>query len=220
MLLAVVVLARSPPESARGRWREHGPQRPEISAYSHGHLTRVGPYRYCNVLNPTDCDTPKTEGELAVNSRDPVQLSVPPSIGRAPWWLLRVYEDSAIPATTFYRPDSRLAVTIPTVDPHAGRLSGIAVQLMTVVVDRAGEVQGYRTPNGRSGRCGINTLAANSVSNVVLRLLQTRRVRVVALVLQFMLLLTLVLGHLPGILGIQIGVAAGVLVHARSFSQP
>ena len=100
--------------------REHGPQRPEISAYSHGHLTRVGPYRYCNVLNLDRLRYPaRPQGELQVNSRDPVQLSVPPSIGRAPWWLLRVYEDSAIPATTFYRPGDRLAVTIPTVDPHA-----------------------------------------------------------------------------------------------------
>jgi Protein of unknown function (DUF2771) len=143
VLLAVVLLASI--AAGVGAWmlaREHGPQRPEISAYSRGHLTRVGPYRYCNVLNLTECEVPQTEGELRVNSSDPVQLSVSPSIGRAPWWLLRVYEDSAIPATTFYRPGSRLAVTIPTVDPHRGRLNGIAVQLMTVVVDRSGEVQG------------------------------------------------------------------------------
>jgi hypothetical protein len=143
VLLAIVVLASI--AAGVGAWaltREHGPRRPEISAYSHGHLTRVGPYRYCNVLNLTDCDIPQTEGELPVNSRDPVQLSVPLSIGRAPWWLLRVYEDSATPATTFYRPGDRLAVTIPTVDAKHGRLSGIAVQLMTVVVDRSGEVQG------------------------------------------------------------------------------
>ena len=143
VLLAIVVLAAV--AAGVGAWalvRGHRPQHPEISAYSHGHLTRVGPYRYCNVLDLTDCQVPQTEGELVVNSREPVQLSVSPSIGRAPWWLLRVYEDSAIPATTFYRPGSRLAVTIPTVDPHHGRLSGIAVQLMTVVVDRSGEVQG------------------------------------------------------------------------------
>ena len=143
VLLAIVVLAGA--AAGVGAWAlvgQHGPQHPEISAYSRGHLTRVGPYRYCNVLNLTDCEVPQTEGELVVNSHEPVQLSVPPSIGRAPWWLLRVYEDSAIPATTFYRPGSRLAVTIPTVDPHHGRLRGIAVQLMTVVVDRSGEVQG------------------------------------------------------------------------------
>jgi hypothetical protein len=143
VLLAIVALAVV--AAGVGAWalvRQPGPQHPEISAYSHGHLTRVGPYRYCNVLNLTDCEVPETEGELIVNSHEPVQLSVPPSIGRAPWWLLRVYEDSPIPATTFYRPGSRLAVTIPTVDPHRGRLSGIAVQLMTVVVDRSGEVQG------------------------------------------------------------------------------
>jgi anti-sigma factor RsiW len=66
----------------------------------------------------------------------------------------------------------------------------------------------------------VSHLPRTLVSNVVLRLLQTRRVRVVALVLQLILLLTLVLGHLPGILGIWIGVAAAVLVHARSFSEP
>src|ERR1700722_7695351 len=57
------------------------------------------------------------------------------------------------------------------------------------------------------------------VCNVVLGPRQTRPVGVRALVLQLTLLLTLVLGHLPGILGIRIG-AAGVRVHARSFSEP
>jgi len=143
VLLTIAVLAAA--AAGVGAWvlvGQHAPGRPEISAYSHGHLARVGPYRYCNVLDLTDCQTPQTQGELPVNSHDPVQLSVAPSIGRAPWWLLRVYEDSVIPATTFYRPASRLAVTIPTVDPQHGRLTGIAVQLMTVVVDRSGEVQG------------------------------------------------------------------------------
>jgi hypothetical protein len=128
-----------------GAWavaRKPGPLRPEISAYSAGHSTRVGPYRYCSVLDLTDCQNAGSEGELKVNSRAPVQLSVPTSIGQAPWWLLTVYEDSAIPATTFYRPGSRLAVTIPTVDPQHGRLTGIAVQLMTVFVDPSGAVQG------------------------------------------------------------------------------
>jgi Protein of unknown function (DUF2771) len=144
VLLAILVVLASAAAGV-GAWalaREHGPLRPEISAYSHGHLTRVGPYRYCNVLDPNDCQTPEAQGELRVNSRDPVQLSVPPSIGGAPWWLLRVYEDSANPATTFFRPGNRLAVTIPTVDPHHGRLTGIAVQLMTLVVDQAGELHG------------------------------------------------------------------------------
>ena len=143
VLLAVVVVLVS--VAGVGAWvlaRGHGSAHPEISAYSHGQLTRVGPYRYCNVLNPNNCQTPETQGELRVNSRDPVQLSVPPAIGQAPWWLLRVYEDAANPTTTFFRPGSRLAVTIPTVDPHLGRLTGIAVQLMTLVVDRSGELHG------------------------------------------------------------------------------
>ena len=45
-----------------GTWllvRRTGPQQPEISAYSHGHLTRVGPYLYCDVLNLNDCQSPQ-----------------------------------------------------------------------------------------------------------------------------------------------------------------
>lgn len=127
-----------------GTWllvRRPGPQQPEISVYSHGHLTRVGPYLYCNVLNLDDCQTPQAQGELKVTDRYPVQLSVPEAISRAPWRLLQVYEDPANTATTMFRPGTRLAVTIPTVDPHRGRLTGIVVQLLTLVVDPSGELR-------------------------------------------------------------------------------
>lgn len=127
-----------------GTWllvRQPGPQRPEISAYSHGHLTRVGPYLYCNVLNLDDCQTPQMQGELPVSEHYPVQLSVPEAISRAPWRLLQVYEDPANTATTLFRPGTRLAVTIPTVDPQRGRLTGIVVQLLTLVVDPSGELR-------------------------------------------------------------------------------
>jgi hypothetical protein len=108
---------------------------PEISAYTHGQLVRVGPYRYCDVFVITRCDTPETIGELVVTSRDPVQLSVPAAIARAPWVLIRAYEGGGEPAVEEFRPDTKLAVTIPTVDPHRGRLTGIAVQLPTLVRD-------------------------------------------------------------------------------------
>jgi Protein of unknown function (DUF2771) len=142
LLAAVVVLASA--GAGLGAWllaRERGPQRPEISAYTHGHLTRVGPYLYCNVLNLGDCQTPQALGELPVNERDPVQLSVPTVIGRAPWRLLRVYEDPTNTTSTLFRPDSRLAVTIPTVDPQRGRLTGIVVQLLTLVLDSGGDLR-------------------------------------------------------------------------------
>jgi Protein of unknown function (DUF2771) len=142
-VLAVLVLLASTAAGV-GAWllaREHGSLQPEISAYSHGHLTRVGPYLYCKVLDLDDCQTPQVQGELPVNARDPVQLSVPTAIGRAPWRLLRVYEDPANTTPTVFRPNTRLAVTIPTVDPQRGRLSGLVVQLMTLVVDTAGEVR-------------------------------------------------------------------------------
>ncbi|MDX1890163.1 DUF2771 domain-containing protein [Mycolicibacterium sp. 050158] len=115
--------------------RTPAPKHPEISAYTHGQLVRVGPYRFCDVFEITECDVPKTVGELDVTSRDPVQLSVPPAIARAPWVLIRAYEGGAEPTVDEFRPDTKLAVTIPTVDPRRGRLTGIAVQLPTLVRD-------------------------------------------------------------------------------------
>jgi hypothetical protein len=120
--------------------RDPAPLHPEISAYTHGQLVRVGPYRFCDVFEITKCDVAETIGELVVTSRDSVQLSVPPSISRAPWVLLRAYEDSGGSVVEEFRPNSRLAVTIPTVDARRGRLTGIAVQLPTLVRDEQGNV--------------------------------------------------------------------------------
>jgi hypothetical protein len=88
LLSIVAVLAVGAGIGAWALAREQGPLRPEISAYSDGHSTRVGPYRYCSVLDLTDCQSARSEGELCVNSLVPVQLSVSTSIGQAPWWLL------------------------------------------------------------------------------------------------------------------------------------
>ncbi|KAA1248944.1 DUF2771 domain-containing protein [Mycobacterium simiae] len=143
VLIAVLALLLSIGAGV-GAWllvRDSGPLRPQISAYSHGHLTRVGPYMFCNVLRLDDCQTPQTQGELPVTERDPVQLSVPRAIARAPWRLLQLYEDPANTTATIFRPDSRLAVTVPTVDPQRGRLTGIVVQLLTLVVDPSGELR-------------------------------------------------------------------------------
>ena len=116
--------------------RDEAPQLPQISAYSSGHLARVGPYRFCHVFDPTDCIVPADSGELPVNSRQPVQLSVPTAISRAPWVLLRSYENDDL--VDFIAPGTRLAVTIPTVDATRGRLTGVVVQLPTWVRDEAG----------------------------------------------------------------------------------
>jgi hypothetical protein len=137
-LIAVLVLVLCAGAGV-GAWllvRESGPQRPEISVYANRHFVRVGPYLYCSVLHPDQCENPQTQGDLKVNERGPVQLSVPDAIGRAPWRLLQVYDDPADTTATLFRPDSRLAVTIPTLDPHRGRLTGIVVQLLTLVIDR------------------------------------------------------------------------------------
>jgi hypothetical protein len=133
----VVVVASAVTGVLIWRLAAHPPAKhPEISAFSHGELVRVGPYRYCEVLNPTDCETPKIDGELAVDPKHTVQLSVPPEIAKAPWVLVRSYEGADV--VDEFRPDTKLAVTIPTVDPHRGRLFGIAVQLPTLVRDEAG----------------------------------------------------------------------------------
>ncbi|OBA64520.1 hypothetical protein A5647_01795 [Mycobacterium sp. 1100029.7] len=127
-----------------GTWwllRKPGPQAPEISVFSHGQLVHVGPYLYCNVLNLNDCQQPQAQGELRITGRYPVQLSVPEAISRAPWRLLQVYEDPANTATTMFRPGTQFAVTIPSVDPKRGRLTGIVVQLLTLVIDASGELR-------------------------------------------------------------------------------
>lgn len=132
-LVAVVILA-SVGTGVLVWWlssNDDSPKYPEISAYSHGHLVRVGPYRYCEVLNPTNCEVFQDQGELPVTESDAVQLSVPPAIARAPWVLLRQYEDSDV--VEEFRPGTRLAVTIPTVDPRRGKLTGLAVLLPTLV---------------------------------------------------------------------------------------
>lgn len=132
-VLAVVVVLASAGAGVL-IWRmagEETPDYPEISAFSRGQLARVGPYRYCEVLNPTNCRVFEEQGELPVTERDPVQLSVPEAIAKAPWVLLRQYEDSDV--LEEFRPDSRLAVTIPTYDPRRGKLTGIAVLLPTLV---------------------------------------------------------------------------------------
>ena len=144
MVVVVVVLAAA--GAGLVAWlvvRDAPPRRPEISAYSHGHLARVGPYLYCNV-KLTDCQYPQTLGELPVNRRNPVQLSVPTAIGHAPWRLLRVYEDPEDTTDEVFRPDTRLAVTIPTVDPHRGRLTGVVVQLLTLAIGADGELTEVR----------------------------------------------------------------------------
>lgn len=108
---------------------------PEISAFTGGELTQVGPFLYCNVLDLNDCETPENQGELRVTERNRVQLSVPGAIASAPWRLVVVYEDADNSTVSTFRPDTRLAATIPTVDPQRGRATGLAVQLLTLVTD-------------------------------------------------------------------------------------
>ncbi len=137
-----VLLAAAGAGAGAWAWARHpGSTQPEISAYSRGQLTRVGPYFYCSVLDLNDCATPQTQGELAVADRTPIQLSVPAAIGGAPWRLMQVYQNPADTTATVFRPDARLAVTIPTVDPQRGRLQGFAVQLLSLAVDQQGEVR-------------------------------------------------------------------------------
>lgn len=118
-----------------------GEQLPEISAFTGGHLTRVGPFLYCNVLDLNDCATPENQGELRVTERNRVQLSVPEAIAAAPWRLVVVYEDPDNTTISTFRPDTRLAATIRTVDPQRGRVTGLAVQLLTLVTDESEEIR-------------------------------------------------------------------------------
>ena len=137
-LLAVVVLVASAAAGAAAYlWSRDSVSRlPEISAYSRGETSRVGPYFFCNVVDLNDCVRDGTQGALQVDDREPVQLSVPASIGRAPWRLLKVYEDDRNTTATVFKPGSRLAATIPTLDKQRGRVVGVVVQLLTIVRDQ------------------------------------------------------------------------------------
>ena len=141
IIAALVVLTAA--AAGVGAWRltrGHGSTLPQVSAYSRGTTVRVDPYLYCNVLDLNDCVKSGAQGELTVNARYPVQLSLPTAISRAPWRLLRVYEDERDTTTTAYRPGTQLAVTVPTVDPQRGKLTGVVVQLLTLVQDQNGEL--------------------------------------------------------------------------------
>lgn len=145
-LAALVVLASA--GAGVGAWllaRGSAPRQPQISVYSSGQLTRVGPYLYCNVLNLNDCQVTEAQGELAVDAHNAVQLSVDRKIGRAPWRLLQVYQDPADTTTTAFRPGGTRAVTIAAVDPQRGPLSGLVVQLLTLVADPGGQL--YDVPH-------------------------------------------------------------------------
>ena len=54
---------------------------------------------------------------------------------------MQVYEDTQNTTVSTFRPDTRLAVTIPTEDPQRGRLTGLAVQLLTLVTDENDEIR-------------------------------------------------------------------------------
>ncbi|MCH9720700.1 MAG: DUF2771 domain-containing protein [Actinomycetia bacterium] len=142
-LAVLVVLAAA--GAGVGAWRlvrDHAASSlPQISAYSQGTTIRVGPYLYCNVINLNDCAKNSEQEQLSVTEDYPVQLSVPNAIARAPWRLLKVYADERNTTTASYRPDTRLAVTVPTFDPQRGRVVGLVVQLLTLVQDETGELR-------------------------------------------------------------------------------
>jgi hypothetical protein len=141
VVAALLVLAAA--GAGVGAWlvtRGHGSGLPQISAYSQGTTVRVDPYLYCSVVDLNDCAKSTAQEQLSVTEKYPVQVSVPTSISRGPWRLLRVYPDERDTTTTSYRPGTQLAVTVPTVDPQRGRIAGLVVQLMTLVQDENGEL--------------------------------------------------------------------------------
>lgn len=119
--------------------RNMTPSLPQVSAYSHGELTRVGPYFHCSADDLTDCVSPQTIGEVVVVPDEPVQLSVASSIGDAVWGLRTVYEDPANSTEIVMEPGT-LAATIPSVDSTRGRLTGLVVQVPIRVMAPEGEV--------------------------------------------------------------------------------
>ena len=154
VLVAVVVLASVATGVLIWRLtRTPAPEHPEISAYTRGQLVRVGPYQFCDVLNPTDCETPRSDGVLAVDARNAVQLSVPPAIAAAPWVLVRSYEGSDV--VNEFRSGSTLAVTIPDDGPAPRQ----AVRLRGAAADAGARRGGQRIPVDARRVVGAHRLA-------------------------------------------------------------
>ena len=113
----LVLLARHGCRRRRWAWPGHGGSDLPRSARS-----RTTGTTGSGVLLPATCSTSRTArsrapgGELVVDERHPIQLSVPSAIGAAPWRLMLVYDDPPTPPPRLFRPHARLAVTIPTVD--------------------------------------------------------------------------------------------------------
>lgn len=112
---------------------------PQISAFSHGETTRIGPYFHCSAADLTDCVSPQTIGQVPVVADEPVQLSVSEPIGSAVWGLRTVYEDPRNDTEIVMEPGT-LAATIPSVDAVRGRLTGVVVQVPIRVMAPEGEV--------------------------------------------------------------------------------
>ena len=110
---------------------------------------------YCDVVNLNDCENPQTVGELAVDGRHPVQLSVPPAIAGAPWLLGRTVRGfrraRGVPAGqhagghhSHRRPASRKADRLRRPAAHDRRRPGQATNI------RRGTRSGRCEPSGLS----------------------------------------------------------------------
>ena len=75
------------------------------------------------------------------------------------------------PPAPMFRPGTRLAVTIPSVDPQRGRLTGIVVQLLTLVVDATERTSAtVRASRTRNGQCGLPRDFSNAERRLVVRI--------------------------------------------------
>ena len=125
--------------------RHQGPDFPEISAFTDGQLTRIGPYRYCDV-HLKACDIPATTGELHVTARHPIQLSVPQPVARAPWVLS--------PTTRRISP-TRVAWNIQAI-PSA-RTSPATKRTLTSSAARSGAASAASTTSAAAARWPTST---------------------------------------------------------------
>lgn len=142
--LAVVLVLTAAAMVGFIAWQLHGhkDERPEISAFTHGTLVRVGPLLYCD-RTLTKCDPPGRIVELSVNDIEPVQLSVESQIAKGPWAITPAYGELAEPSTKYGDQviywDHRTTATVPTVDKSGRKLMGIEVAIPTVGVNEFGE---------------------------------------------------------------------------------
>ncbi|PRW62962.1 DUF2771 family protein [Actinopolyspora mortivallis] len=105
---------------------------PRVTFYAHGESVRVDPVTYCDPVE-RECSEPRPDaaGSLTVPPGEPVQISVPEQVRRAPWQVVFRYRtpsgEEAKGRTGLIEHGTRFSYTLDLPEPQA-QLEQVEVQ--------------------------------------------------------------------------------------------